>query len=261
VRASGARAFVLGILLCALCPGLAHGQPDEDTRVQYQSWWSLNSVFRLGDQWGAVADVHVRRNNFVADPSFYFVRAGGQYWLTEQCTLVVGYAHMWQAPDQAGGVTWTQENRIYQQLQYASRAGRVSVVHRVRNEQRWKDEIVNDTLTGQHQFSDRIRYLLSMTVPVSGNRAVPALVLSDEILAHVGPAIDNTFDQNRLFAGIKQRVAGPLSFDLGYMMVYQQKPTGSKHDLNHTLRWFFYYTPDLRTRGKAPSPAPAGVLE
>jgi hypothetical protein len=261
VKVSGARLWGLAILLCTVCPGFANGQSEDDTRVQYQSWWSLNSTLRLTDRMGAVADVHIRRNNFMADPSFNFVRAGGQCWLTDTLTLVVGFAHLWQAPDRTGWVTWAQENRIYQQLQYASKASRVSVLHRVRNEQRWKDEIVNDTLTGQHQFSDRIRYLFSMTVPVSGNRAVPALVLSDEILAHFGPAIDHNFDQNRLFGGIKQRVTGSLSFDLGYMMVYQQKPTGSSRDLNHTLRWFFYYTRDLRKNGKAPPSAPAGVPE
>ena len=69
----------------------------------------------------------------------------------------------------------------------------------------------------------------------------------------------NTFDQNRLFAGIKQRLAPAWSFDLGYMLVYQQKSTGYQYDLNHTLRWFFYVTPDLR---KVSSPdEPAGTVE
>ena len=35
------------------------------------------------------------------------------------------------------------------------------------------------------------------------------------------------------------------------MLVYQQKASGYQYDLNHTLRWFFYFTPDLR-RGKSP---------
>ena len=30
------------------------------------------------------------------------------------------------------------------------------------------------------------------------------------------------------------------------MLVYQQKASGYQYDLNHTLRWFFYFTPDLR---------------
>jgi hypothetical protein len=241
----------LAVLLCALLPGLAWGQTPDDTREQYQFWWSINGTLRFSDSLGAVADVHIRRTNFLADPSFNFVRVGGQYWLTDKLTLVVGYAHLWQAPGQAGWATWTQEDRVYQQLQYVSSQGRVGLLQRLRVEQRWKDAIADDQLTGEHLFSNRIRYLFSVTVPVSRNRNVPALVLSDEIHASFGPRVVNNFDQNRLFGGIKQRVTPSLSFDLGYMMVYQQKPTGSQHDLNHTLRWFFYYAPDFRKKGVA----------
>jgi hypothetical protein len=33
--------------------------------------------------------------------------------------------------------------------------------------------------------------------------------------------------------------------ELGYMLAYQQKSSGYQYDLNHTLRWFFYFTPDF----------------
>ena len=85
-------------------------------------------------------------------------------------------------------------------------------------------------------------------MPVSPNPDVPSLVFSDEVLVQFGEAIvNNTFDQNRLFLGIKKSLKPSLSFDLGYMMVYQQKASGYQYDLNHTFRWFFYYTTDFRT--------------
>jgi hypothetical protein len=56
----------------------------------------------------------------------------------------------------------------------------------------------------------------------------------------------NTFDQNRFFTGIQVPVAKDLKFDFGYMMVYQQHADGYTYDLNHTLRWFFFYSPDFR---------------
>jgi hypothetical protein len=238
----------LAALLCVLFPAVVRGQTSDDTRTQYQFWWSLNSTLRFSESLGAVADVHIRRTDFMANPSFNFVRVGGQYWLTERLTLVVGYAHLWQAPGEPGWTTWTQEDRVYQQLQYVSGRGRVGLLQRLRVEQRWKDAVADDQLTGEHLFSNRIRYLFSVTAQVSPNRNVPALVISDEIHASFGPQVANNFDQNRLFGGIKQRVTGSLSFDLGYMMVYQQKPTGSRHDLNHTLRWYFYYAPDFRRK-------------
>ena len=44
-------------------------------------------------------------------------------------------------------------------------------------------------------------------------------------------------------------------FDLGYMLVYQQKASGYEYDLNHTLRWFFYFTPDFRNTKSTHDPA------
>ena len=241
------RAARLGLVLCALAPALARGQAAKEINEQTQLWWSLNSTSRLTDRWGVVGDFHIRRNDFIQDPSFYLLRFGAHCWLSNTLAVTLGYAHNWVAPAREEWHTWTEENRIYQQVQYSTRLGRVGLLHRLRNEQRWRQEVEDDALTGENEFSDRVRYLLSLTIPVSGNLAVPSLVLSDEILIQFGPkVVANTFDQNRLFAGIKKSLSRDWSFDFGYMLVYQQKATGYQYDLNHTLRWFFYYTPDFR---------------
>ncbi len=235
------------LAIAAFAPLSALAQDSKEINEQVQVWASLNTTARLTDKWGVVADVHVRRNDFLADPSFYFVRFGANRWLTEKLTLVFGYAHMWKAPACDGCETWSNENRIYEQVQYVTKYGMATVLQRFRNEQRWQQEVENDALTGETLFSDRVRYLLSFTIPLSEKPSVPALVLSDEILVQFGRDIVlNTFDQNRFFAGIKKRMSRSWSFDLGYMLVYQQKSSGYQYDLNHTLRWFFYFNPDFR---------------
>ncbi len=237
------RVLVLSLLL----PAMARGQQAREVNEQYQAWGSVNSTTRLSDRWGVIADVHVRRNDFLADPSFYFLRFAGNYWATEKLTLALGYAHAWYAPSCGTCRTWSNENRFYEQLLYVSKVGRVTVLHRLRNEHRFRETVVNDVATGGTTFSDRVRYLASFTVPVSDNPKVPALALADEIAVQFGPAVVyNTFEQNRLFLGVKQALSRSWSFDLGYMLVYQQKATGYQYDLNHTLRWWFYFTPDLR---------------
>ena len=248
--------ILLIVALCSLLPCLAHAQTSREINEQVQFWGSLNTTIRLTDRTGVIADVHVRRNDFLQDPSFYFIRLGANYWLTEKLTLAFGYAHMWQAPACDDCETWSNENRIYQQVQYATSLGGTRVLHRVRNEQRWRQEVKDDELTGETLFSDRIRYLASFTIPISERRSVPSLVLSDEILLQFGKDIVyNTFDQNRLFVGIKKDLARAWSYDLGYMMVYQQKSSGYEYDLNHTLRWFFYFTPDRREVKSVHDPA------
>jgi hypothetical protein len=231
--------------------------PAKEVRDQTQVWLSLNSTTRVTNAWGVIADVHARRTAGLSLPSFYLLRVGGQYWLSEKLTVVFGYAHMWNAPSCNGCDTWAGENRLYQQVQYGARVGRIGIVHRLRNEQRWKDVVAHDALTGATSFSTRVRYLASLTVPISARRSVPSFVLADEVLLQFGRSVVlNTFDQNRLFAGVRERLSRTLSVDAGYMLVYQQKATGYQYDRNHTLRCFFYFTPDLRRAKPGP---PAGM--
>lgn len=214
---------------------------------QQQAWVSLNNWFRLSDHWGAIADFHVKRSKFFSEPNFYFIRFAGSYYLTNNISLVGGYAHMWLAPTTQGWKTYTNENRVYEQLQYTSKVGSISMVQRIRNEQRWMEQIVNDSSTHKYRLSNRVRYLLSFQIPLSSNKYVPAIALSDEIALQFGKYVGaNTFDQNRLFIGIAQKVSNSLWFDLGYMMEYQEKSSGTAYDQDHIFRWFFYYTPDFR---------------
>jgi hypothetical protein len=91
-----------------------------------------------------------------------------------------------------------------------------------------------------------MRYLVSANFPLSKKKTSPSLVLANEILVHFGKEIRyNTFDQNRFFIGIKQAINYHLSYDFGYMNVYQQKYTGYQYDTNHTVRLFFYYNDNL----------------
>ena len=240
---------VLAVTL--LLPAVARGQVASEVNQQYQFWGSVNSTIRLTGRFGAIADVHVRRNDFLADPSFYFLRFAANYWATERLTLAVGYAHAWYAPTCDGCETWSGENRVYEQLIYVTRIGRATMVQRLRSEQRFRESVVNDVATGGTTFTNRVRYLASFTVPFSDNPKRPALALADEIAVQFGPrVVYNTFEQNRLFVGVRQALSRSWSFDLGYMLVYQQLATGYQYDLNHTLRFWFYFTPDLRKHGK-----------
>ena len=99
------------------------------------------------------------------------------------------------------------------------------------------------------RFSNRVRFLSSFTIRIFNDPKLPALSIADEVHFHFGKEIIyNTFDQNRIFTGLKVPIRNNLKFDIGYMLVYQQRYIGNAYDLNHTFRWFFYYSPDLRKK-------------
>lgn len=228
--------------------------PEKVINHQAQTWTSINSTSRVSERWAIIADIHIRRNNGIKDPSFYLIRGAGQFAVLPNFTVAAGYAHMWIAPSRSDWQEFVNENRIYQQAIFTTKLGSVNLLQRIRNEQRWQQIIMDDKPTGKWRFTNRVRYLISATIPISTNKWVPRLVVAEEILFHFGkPIVYNTFDQNRLFFGIRQQVVDNLSFDFGYMNVFQQKFSGFEYDMNHTVRLFFYYTPQL-IKGKKSKP-------
>ena len=241
------------ILICLIFFLSAEAQSEKEIYDQVQFWTSINSTWRFSDRWGAMGDFHIRRDDFIKDPNFYFVRAGGVYWLNDKMSLAGGGAALWLASQSLdGGFNYALEKRIYQQFLWRSVNGRTRFLQRIRNEQRWHEVLDPDGSVNRIRFSNRVRFLFSAAIKVFEDEKKPRLVLSDEILFHFGEEIIyNTFDQNRLFIGMTHRLNKQWSFDFGYMAVLQQKYSGYQYDLNHTIRLFFYLSPDLRKESKS----------
>ena len=209
-----------------------------------QTWVSINSNIFLDKHWFIIADAHVRNNGFFASNSFYFGRVGAGYLFDKKVAVAAGYGILKAAPATEGWTTKSTEHRIFEQIQFTNTyKTKLSLLQRLRNEQRWQEIIVNDIKAGKNKFSNRVRYLLSLNYQVFKKNTLPQIAFSDEILLQFGKEIIyNTFDQNRIFIGIKQKINNSLSFDTGYMSVFQQKSNGYSYTQNNTFRLFFYYT-------------------
>ena len=238
--------FLSAISLCSVLT--AQELPERQVYDNTQFWTSVNGTLRLSQRWGMITDVHIRRDDFLRDPNFYFLRLGAAYWIDDQFSLAGGIAALWLATDTDVGLEYALERRTYQQLLWRAEVKNVVFLQRVRIEQRWHE--VLDPLDGtvdRIRYSNRFRFLISASFKVFNNPKWPRAVISDEILFHVGKEIVfNTFDQNRLFLGFNSRLGEKWTVDYGYMMVYQQRYSGFEYDMNHTIRLFFYYTPDFR---------------
>ena len=238
------------LLFLGICYSvMVFSQTEKEIDHQVHFWTSINSTMRLSNHWGVMGDFHIRRTNIIKDPSFYFLRIGGVYWINDKISLAGGGAVLWLANIQIDETYFSQERRIFQQLLWRSVNGKVGFLQRIRNEQRWHDIVNEDGSYNRTRFSNRVRFLISASIKVFEKDTAPRLIFADEILFHFGSEIVyNTFDQNRFFVGFNQRINKNLVFDYGYMAVLQQKYSGYKYDLNHTIRLFFYYSPDFRKR-------------
>jgi hypothetical protein len=220
--------------------------PNKTVTPVSNAWLSANNTLRFSDHWGMIADLHLRTKEFMGTPDFWFARTGVNYWFNNSFSGNVGYGHLWLMPAE-GKHTIGNENRIHEQLILSQSFGRIGLFQRLRNEHRWVQSLANDQVTGV-RYSDRVRYLMSVNVKLSkANKKIPSLVLADELMVQFGKqVVYNTFDQNRLFIGIRQDIRPDLSLDFGYMRIFQQKPAPGVFERHDVLRLFFYWSPDLR---------------
>jgi len=236
--------ITLSLLLFGL---LVQAQTEKQIIQNGHAWISVNNLYQLTNRWGILSDTHIRRTNFINNPSFYFVRGGVQYSIKRNLRVAGGYAHLWLAsPDEQPWNNYLNENRIYQQVSFSHRYPGVNTLFRLRNEQRIFNTRVNGESLNNHYWIHRVRMLLSASIPFrKGGRT--QFLIADEMHLNFGKrVVYNTFNQNRLTVGIKHRLSKQWSFDTGYMMVYQQRSSGFAYDLNHTFRLFFYGTFDFR---------------
>jgi len=224
----------------------AQNAPAKQVKEVFNAWFSVNNTLRFSEHWGMIADVHLRTRDFMAEPDFWFVRTGVNYWFSKKFSANFGYGHMWLMPAE-GKHTVGNEDRLHEQFILTQSFGRIGLFQRLRNEQRWVQTLTSDAVTGV-KFTDRVRFLLSLNLKVSrSDPRIPSLVVSDELMVQFGrQVVYNTFDQNRLFIGIRQDIRTDLSFDLGYMLIFQQKPVPLLYERHDVLRLFFYWSPDLR---------------
>lgn len=238
--------------------------PERQTFEQAQFWTSINSTFRLSQRWGVLGDIHIRRDNFLKYPNFYFLRLGGAYWINDQFSLAGGIAALWLDTETDIGTEFALERRTYQQLLWRAQISKMTFLQRIRIEQRWHQVLdPTDGSVDRVRYSNRFRFLLSGAFQLFENPKLPRPTISNEVLFHVGnEIIYNTFDQNRLFLGFNQRISKNLTVDYGYMMVYQERYSGFEYDINHTIRLFFYFSPDLRKQVDEELPHyPVGGIE
>jgi len=237
---------IIKILLLVVTSGYsmataAQASSKTITRNTY-SWVSINSNLFVSKKYFIMADVHVRENNFFASNSFVFGRLGLGYQINNNLSVAAGYGNLSATPTTAGWTTRADESRLFEQVQVSSVFKKLKTVQKIRAEQRWQQVIVNDAKTGAQKFTNRLRYAVSFMYPVFKKEHLPQLVLADECMLQFGKSVVyNTFDQNRVFIGINQKITTHLSFDAGYMRIFQQKNNGSSYNKSDVCRLFFYY--------------------
>ncbi len=232
----------------------AKAQSAKSIENSNQLWFGYYCQLRLTNKWEISADFQLRtREEFVNNFSQSVVRIGLTYYVSDETKLTAGYAYSSIYTGAANKKMPRPENRPWQQIQWRTIYGKKSMVQRIRLEERFRRKILNDSIPADgNSFNFRIRYNILYEVPFSKKGDTHnglSFVINDEVHINFGKQIiNNYFDQNRFFLGLKYQVTRQNNLQVGYMNLFQQLATGNKYRSIHAIRLFYFQNLDLRQK-------------
>jgi hypothetical protein len=200
-------AFRLAFSLMIVTPSLCLAQNSD-----LGNWLLYFGNKNINEKLNWHHEVQYRNYNAIGEMEQLLLRTGLGYSLTQNNNVLLGYGFIQSenyVPMQEDKVG-VPEHRIYQQFITKQKAGRVSIQHRYRFEQRWVAE----------DFKMRFRYFLSLNAPLSKpNLEDNTLYLSayNELFVNNKGEL---FDRNRLYSGLGYKLNKQVKFEIGYMNQY-----------------------------------------
>lgn len=234
-------------------------QTTKSTEKVNQLWLGYMNQTRLSNKWGLWADLHLRtKEELVNNFSQSIVRLGLTYYVNDVTKLTAGYAYISIYPADAHKKITQPEHRPWQQIQWHTKYGKKRMMQWFRLEERYRRKILNDsTLADGSNFNFRMRYNIWYDIPLSKKGIVPnslSLVVNDEVHVNFGKQIvNNYFDQNRFFVGLKYQVNEHSNLQFGYMNLFQQLSAAGKYRSISAARLFYFQNLDLRKKANQKS--------
>ncbi|HEY8933605.1 MAG TPA: DUF2490 domain-containing protein [Cyclobacteriaceae bacterium] len=223
---------------------------QKNIETQEQTWFGYFNQTRFTKRSGLWLDLHLRlTNDFVTQKNQSIIRTGYTYYISDQVRATAGYAYVTQYGLTAGAPD-VPEHRVWQQIQWFEKKPGLNLMQWLRVEERYRRKTSGGELINSYNFNWRFRYNIALTIPLKGKMVepkTPFLFFNDEILINAGKNIvNNYFDQNRLSGGFGYQLTAHLNAQLGYMYVFQQKPSGHDYLNINAIRLFVFHNMDFR---------------
>jgi hypothetical protein len=244
-------------ILIAVAFGLFFVGKTMAQQQPFQTWLTYNHQARLTDKWGYTFDAnHRTRGAFPFTSSLTALRASAIYTKNSRVRFLAGYAWFATHVD-ASTRFWLHENRLQQQWQHNTTRQGLQHVHRVRLEQRWRQEFpIRGSEVVEAAFTFRARYMFQLGGPIFRHPKTNDVALSwqaaNEIMLHVGEGLNGSiFDQNRTLGGVVINMGNTLDLAVLYQFIALRQPLRQQVVPVHSIRLTLFHQLDFRKKAKA----------
>lgn len=237
--------FTKAFLFFILTSTIVTAQTEKKVEHQSLLWTRYCNQLELNNKWSIHSEFD---NRIFINPivqNLFVIRVQGRYKISELLELGSGFAYFnvsTQDPDIDSGFN-KPEYRLQQDLTLKQNFGKISLNQRFQIEERFFRNFDSQGLKGGTTFAMRFRFRLQGDYTLwKKEKQFLKTIISDEIMINVGSKIvKNTFDQNRIYAGIQYGINSSLAVELGYMNSFQQRASGIDYYDRNILRFSIYH--------------------
>lgn len=211
--------FYLLLAISINAQNLTTGKYDE------MIWLGYYNTINVNDKWNIVTDAQIRTKDWIKHWSQGLLRTGLSRNLNEKFTLTAGIAHFrYFINDQTTRGEW----RPWEELAIHDNWKKWKITHRIRAEQRFNENVVNDEPNDKYVFNHRFRYRLDFQRSIwQKNQKQLWLSFGNELMVNAGKNIKiNYFDQNRSYGGLIYDLTKSFSVQAQFMYIWQQLSNG-----------------------------------
>ena len=204
---------------------------QEKKNIDSQSliWTRYYNQLELNTRWSIHSEFDNRIFLSPLDQNLFVLRVQGRYKVLEQVELGAGFTYFsvaTQDPDIDSKFN-KPEYRIQQDATLKQNLGKINLNQRFQIEERFFQNFDKERLISGSTFFWRFRYRIQGDYNFwQKKKQFLKAIISDEIMINAGKkAVNNTFDQNRIYAGLQYGINSSLAIELGYMNSFQQRST------------------------------------
>lgn len=220
---------------------------QEKKNIDSQSliWTRYYNQLELNTRWSIHSEFDNRIFLSPLDQNLFVLRVQGRYKVLEQMELGAGFTYFsvaTQDPDFHSKFN-KPEYRIQQDATLKQNLGKITLNQRFQIEERFFQNFDKERLISGSTFFWRFRYRIQGDYNFwQKKKQFLKAIISDEIMINAGKkVINNTFDQNRIYAGLQYGINSSLAIELGYMNSFQQRSTEVDYFNRNIIRLSIYH--------------------
>ena len=218
-----------------------------EKKINHQSllWTRYCNQLTLNDKWAVHSELDNRLFVKPLTPNLFVIRVQARHKITEQIELGAGFAYFsvaTQEPEIQMEFN-VPEYRGQQDVTLKHSIGKINFSHRYQLEERFIHKADKLGLVEGSIFYLRFRYRIQGDCNLwKSDKQYLKAIVSNEIMINGGnKIIKNTFDQNRIYAGLQFGMNAALAAELGYLNSFQQRANGVDYFSRDIVRISFYH--------------------